>query len=85
VGNVEYTVDSSHIGGSGSEANVPTIKLKNTTIGICGKETVVDNLEVFTIPLREEDKYFYGNLGQDVISRFDTLIINFSKMYLKFE
>jgi predicted aspartyl protease len=80
-----YTMDSSHVGGAGSEVKIPSINLQNTSIAIGGKEITLDKLKVFTIPLREEDKYFYGNLGQDIISKFDALIINFKKMYLKFE
>ncbi len=64
---------------------VPSIKLNNCSIKIGGKETSLDNLKVFTVPIREEDKFFYGNLGQDIISKFDVLIINFNKMYLRFE
>ncbi|MCM4158404.1 hypothetical protein FHG64_12535 [Antarcticibacterium flavum] len=51
---------------------------------INGKSVAIDSVIVLKEPVTDTN-LFYGNLGQDLIQKFDKMIINFDQMFLKFE
>ncbi len=51
---------------------------------INGKKAILDSVIVLKEPLKV-DNHFLGNIGQDFIRKFDTLILNFEQMYLLLE
>lgn len=72
-------------GGAGGTVTTKVYNLKNVRFDIAGKTTTVEDISVKTTPGRDQEKYYYGNLGQDVMSGFREMVINFRDMYLKFE
>jgi predicted aspartyl protease len=71
------------IGGAGGSVTkkgyVITFKTK-----INDKPVVMDSIELFKEPLTDEN-YFVGNIGQDLIKKFDKLTINFESMFIRFD
>lgn len=57
-------------------------KLKSWSGTIAYSDFELHNVEVKTTALKDDDLYFYGNIGQDVIKQFDELTINFKYMYV---
>lgn len=45
---------------------------------------VMDSIELFKEPLTDET-YFAGNIGQDIIKKFDKMTINFESMFIRFD
>ena len=71
-------------GGTGGNTAVKEYMLNNFSMKIGSKSTELSKIPVM---LEEYDfnKYFDGNLGQDVFTQFNTLIINFKYMYIDFQ
>ncbi|MFN4000402.1 aspartyl protease family protein [Algoriphagus sp.] len=77
-------LETNERGGAGGQATVEEYMLKNFPINIGTKSTKLAKIPV-TLEEYEFNKYFDGNLGQDVLTQFNTLIINFKHMYVDFE
>jgi hypothetical protein len=44
----------------------------------------LNDVQVLTEEI-EDDIFAYGNIGQDLIKKFDKMILNFNEMYIDFE
>jgi len=51
---------------------------------INGIESKLNKIQLLTEKLRPNETV-YGNIGQDLIKKFDSITINFKKMYISFE
>lgn len=54
------------------------------TFTIGEKEVSLDNINLLTEKISESETV-YGNIGQDIIQQFDTMILNFNQMFIQFE
>jgi hypothetical protein len=54
------------------------------TFHFMGQNITLDNISVFTEKLTP-DEFVYGNIGQDFIRQFETMTLNFDKMFIRFE
>ena len=54
------------------------------TFDIGGKEVHLHNVDLLKVKIKENESC-YGNIGQDLIQEFDTMIMNFNRMFIKFE
>lgn len=70
-------------GGAGGKVAVKEYILSNFPLTIGTHKTSLDKIPV-TLEEYEFNKYFDGNLGQDVFIKFNSLIINFNNMYIDF-
>lgn len=71
-------------GGAGGQTKVKEYILKNFPLSIGSKKATLKQIPV-TLEEYDFNKYFDGNLGQDVFTQFNTLIINFKYLYVDFE
>ncbi len=75
-------LDSIQIGGAGGSQFIKIYKLPFTG-KISGNEFNLKNTTVSPDEKSEKDKKgIYGNLGKDVVKKFNTLTLNFEKMFL---
>lgn len=56
----------------------------NHTFNIGGKEVNLENIGLLKEKINESETV-YGNIGQDLVQQFDTMILNFNQMFIKFE
>jgi predicted aspartyl protease len=70
-------------GGAGGIVEVKEYILSNFPLSIATHKTSLDKIPV-TLDEYDFNKYFDGNLGQDVFIKFNSLIINFENMYIDF-
>ncbi len=49
-----------------------------------GKPVTLDSVQLFKESLKN-DNYFPGNIGQDLIKKFDKMTLNFESMFIRFE
>lgn len=80
----KYPLTKIQFGGAGGGVDVKGYVVPFTPI-VNEKEVVVDSVNVLPQLLNESDRYSYGNIGQDFISKFDRMVINFKKMFVHFE
>lgn len=52
---------------------------------INGRKVELDSVVLFAGNPKETSKEFYGNIGQDLIKKFDKMTINFEGMFIEFE
>lgn len=74
-----------NVGGAGGFVKIPSYELKDFKIHIGGQLAVIRYITVFTEPIKDSKELVYGNIGQDVISQFDEMIINFQSMFVAFK
>lgn len=71
-------------GGVGGFTKVQEYLLKDFPFQLGSKSTQLDSIPV-TLEAYSYTSHFDGNLGQDVLTQFNTLILNFKHMYVDFE
>jgi predicted aspartyl protease len=75
---------SSGHGGAGGFVDIQEYRLKNFHFAVGSKSGVLPEIPV-VLKKFDFNKYFDGNLGQDVFMQFSKMILNFKYMYLDFE
>jgi predicted aspartyl protease len=70
-------------GGAGGKKEFDGYKI-DYTFKIGEKEVKIKNANLLKEKVKD-DEIGYGNIGQDLIQKFDTLILNFDEMFIKFE
>lgn len=71
-------------GGAGGYAISKVWRIPATVFTIGDQSVSMPNLGVKTTSTDSKDRFYYGNLGQDVMSQFRELVINFKYMYVDF-
>lgn len=80
----QYKLQNVKLGGAGGFKEVPAY-LVNLDLNVSGKTASFKNVRLITTPVNEDSRYFYGNLGQDLIRQFDKMTLDFESMYISFE
>lgn len=75
-------LDSIQIGGAGGSKFIKIYHIPFTG-KISGNEFILKNTTVNSEKNPKDKSGIYGNLGKDVLNQFDTLTLNFEKMFLK--
>ena len=73
------------ITGAGGSKQVSAFKLKDLSIKFGGKTPVFKTVEVLTQETTANSRYFYGNIGRDMIDQFEKMTISFAAMSVVFE
>nr|WP_321236122.1 retropepsin-like aspartic protease [uncultured Psychroserpens sp.] len=87
---VKRTIDKTHtkskikFSGAGGSTEVDAYKVDFDVV-INGEMIVLPSVSLIPELITYSDQYSYGNIGQDLISRFDKLIMNFENMFIDFQ
>jgi hypothetical protein len=54
------------------------------TFNVSGKEVTLNGIQLLTKKIHH-DESSYGNIGHDLISKFNSMTLNLHKMFIKFE
>ncbi|MGH2667381.1 retropepsin-like aspartic protease [Flavobacterium sp.] len=57
----------------------------NYTPELFGKKISLEETSLILDAPADKSKYFYGNIGQDLIKKFDKLTLNFHKMFIRLD
>lgn len=49
------------------------------------RDILIDSVQLLDEPLAKGKTEFYGNVGQDLIKKFDRMTLNFQSMYVRFD
>jgi predicted aspartyl protease len=80
----EYQIEDIKFGGAGGDVKVPGYNLKNIELKIADDFVNLAGVSLIAKSLKENEEVMYGNLGQDFISKFDKMILNFKYMSIDF-
>ena len=78
-----YQAEKISFGGAGGKKEFDGYTI-DYTLNVEGKPVRLENICLLK-EKRKKSEPFYGNIGQDLIKKFDTMIINFDKMFIRFE
>jgi predicted aspartyl protease len=81
----KYTVEDIKFGGAGGDTKIPGYKLKDVELSIGNDKVNVPEISLLSVPVKDNQEFMYGNLGQDFISKFDTMTLNFYSMSIDFK
>ncbi|WP_419699527.1 aspartyl protease family protein [Mucilaginibacter sp. NFX135] len=76
--------DSLHMGGAGGSRRMKTLKVPQLTFTIDHKQVLFNNTQVNLEETQVSDKYYYGNMGQDMFAQFTSMTINFVNSSIAF-
>lgn len=80
----KYKLSDIEFGGAGGMTTVKGYVI-NFMPTINGKTITIDNVQLLTEDTGKGDKFFYGNIGQDLIKQFDKMTISFRGMFIRFD
>jgi predicted aspartyl protease len=79
-----YELTDITVGGAGGMKKVKGYHLKNIKLSTGNSGTELDKSALIIENMKKRNSYFYGNLGQDYITKFSEIIINYNDMYIEF-
>lgn len=71
-----------HFGGAGGITKKDVYALSTVHLSLANKNITLDSVYVLTQKIFPSEK-FYGNIGQDFISQFNEITLNFDQMYIE--
>jgi len=81
----QYTIEDIGFGGAGGDVKVPGYYLKDVELKVSDDIMLISKVSLLCVPVKDNEELMYGNLGQDFISRFDYMTINFKSMSVNFK
>jgi predicted aspartyl protease len=76
--------ETSKRGGAGGVVATDVYRLKDVHLEVGGRSLTLPHVDVLAHAVDGKGEKYYGNLGQDVFSRFPEMVLNFKYMYLNF-
>jgi len=76
--------DSLQMGGAGGSRRMNIIKVSQITFTVDHKPVLFRNTQVNLETAQVSDKYYYGNIGQDMFAQFISMTINFVNSSVSF-
>jgi predicted aspartyl protease len=71
-------------GGAGGIVQTEVYRLKDVRLAVGGRLATLSHLDVLAHPTEGAPDKYFGNLGQDVLSQFPEMVLNFTYMNLNF-
>lgn len=81
----DYPLESERVQGFGGYREIPAYIMQDVIISFAGKESVFHELPVLTDFTTDKSRYFFGNIGRDLLDQFDIMTLNFVSMHVEFE
>jgi len=81
----KYKAQPRRLGGAGGIKPVIAYRVTDLVISFSGKDARFTAADILTRGVRDEARYYDGNLGQDLIKQFEKMTINFNAMSIVFE
>lgn len=73
------------LGGASGEVALQTLEMPELKLYCLDKKIVLKKIPVSKEPISTTGEIYYGNIGQDVITQFKTMVINFKGCFIRFE
>lgn len=81
----KYEIEEIEFGGAGGTIKVKGFRLDNVVLKIGNSKLKLDDVRVIAENIKDHDKGYFGNLGQDYMGEFSEMILNFEDMYVDFK
>jgi len=81
----KYSQRTEKFTGVGGTEEVPAYIVKDFAVSFDGKSVRLPEIRLLTKVLNDNSKFYYGNVGQDLIKRFHRMTLDFDSMRIAFE
>jgi len=81
----KYSLRAEKFTGVGGSEEVPAYIVKEFSVKFSGKPAQLPEIRLLTKALTDNGKFYYGNIGQDLIKRFRKMTLHFAPMKIRFE
>jgi hypothetical protein len=81
----KYSLRNEKFTGVGGTEEVSAYIVKDFAIRFSGQDARLPEIRLLTKALTENGKFYYGNVGQDLIKRFRRMTLDFISMHIAFE
>ena len=81
----KYEPEEIEFGGAGGTIKVKGFVLNDLIFQIGTSRLKLDDVKLVSERIKDHDKSFYGNLGQDYMGEFSEMVLNFEHMYVDFK
>lgn len=81
----KYEPEDIEFGGAGGTIKVKGFKLESNNFKIGTSSLKLEDVSLIAENIKDHDKSFFGNLGQDYMGEFSQMILNFEDMYVDFK
>jgi hypothetical protein len=80
-----YSPRSESVSGAGGSKRIAAYRVRDIEMTFSGRTARFPEVTLLTEPTVDGSRYFYGNLGHDLIGQFERTTINFRAMSVVFE
>ena len=81
----KYEPEEIEFSGAGGTLKVKGFVLNDLIFKIGNSRVKLDDIKLVPERIKDHDKSYFGNLGQDYMSEFSEMILNFKDMYVDFK
>jgi len=81
----KYSLRTEKFTGVGGTEEVPAYIIKDFAVRFSGQDARLPEIRLLTKALNDNSKFYYGNVGQDLIKRFRRMTLDFVSMHVDFE
>jgi len=81
----KYEMEEIEFGGAGGTVKVKGFRIKDIILRVGNSKIKLDDVRVVAEKIKDHDKSYFGNLGQDYMGEFSEMILNFEDMYVDFK
>ena len=74
-----------NLGGAGGSNSFTAYVLDEATLSVSGKIAKLKKVEILPSVINDHSRYYFGNIGQDLIKQFGQMTIDFNSMSIIFE
>ncbi|HKO99328.1 MAG TPA: retropepsin-like aspartic protease [Pyrinomonadaceae bacterium] len=80
-----YAPHTERLAGTGGVQEISAYRIRDLEMKFSGKVVRFTEVTVLTEPTLGKSRYFYGNLGQDLVQQFEEMTLNFEAMSVVFQ
>jgi len=81
----KYEPEEIEFGGAGGTIKLKGFVLNDLILRVGTSKFKLDEIKLVVERIKDHDKSFYGNLGQDYMGEFSEMLLNFEYMYVDFK
>jgi predicted aspartyl protease len=81
----KYEAEEIEFGGAGGTVKVKGFRIEDLLLKIGNSKLKLSDVRVIAENIKDHDKGYFGNLGQDYMGEFSEMILNFEDMYVDFK
>lgn len=81
----KYELKEIELGGAGGTVKVKGFKIDDIAFNIGSSKLKLEDISLVSENIKDHDKGYFGNLGQDYMGEFSEMIMNFEDMYVDFK